>query len=227
MKKVLLLIAVVAVLSGCGTNDKLTCTYDNTVGDVTSKTEYVIEYRNNNIKKIKATYDYKSNHVDGVGTGTDGTTNDKDDNKADVAGTYAGTLGVTLDGEGPISSSQSIELTSPADNKINFVLKNFILQAGMGGEAGQSVPVGNIKITDIDLVGTNGNYTFTKTANIKIEAGDKEGIASDAWMGPIISGTSGIPVTLKGTITGNDIKLDITIPFMNMNIAVQFSGAKK
>ncbi len=130
--------------------------------------------------------------------------------------------GVTLDGEGPISSSQSIELTSPADNKINFVLKNFILQAGMGGEAGQSVPVGNIKITDIDLVGTNGNYTFTKTANIKIEAGDKEGIASDAWMGPIISGTSGIPVTLKGTITGNDIKLDITIPFMNMNIAVQF-----
>ena len=53
MKKVLLLIAVVAVLSGCGTNDKLTCTYDNTVGDVTSKTEYVIEYRNNNIKKIR------------------------------------------------------------------------------------------------------------------------------------------------------------------------------
>ena len=156
-----------------------------------------------------------------------GDDDDKDDNKADVAGTYAGTLGVTLDGEGPISSSQSIELTSPADNKINFVLKNFILQAGMGGEAGQSVPVGNIKITDIDLVGTNGNYTFTKTANIKIEAGDKEGIASDAWMGPIISGTSGIPVTLKGTITGNDIKLDITIPFMNMNIAVQFSGAKK
>ena len=42
MKKVLLLIAVVAVLSGCGTNDKLTCTYDNTVGDVTSKTEYVL-----------------------------------------------------------------------------------------------------------------------------------------------------------------------------------------
>ena len=93
MKKVLLLIAVVAVLSGCGTNDKLTCTYDNTVGDVTSKTEYVIEYRNNNIKKIKATYDYKSNHVDGVGTGTDGTTNDKDDNK-DNDGILGGTVGI-------------------------------------------------------------------------------------------------------------------------------------
>lgn len=96
MKKVLLLIAVVAVLSGCGTNDKLTCTYDNIVGDVTSKTEYVIEYRNNNIKKIKATYDYKSNHVDGVGTGTDGTTNDKDDNK-DNDGILGGTVGSVLD----------------------------------------------------------------------------------------------------------------------------------
>ena len=96
MKKVLLLIAVVAVLSGCGTNDKLTCTYDNTVGDVTSKTEYVIEYRNNNIKKIKATYDYKSNHVDGVGTGTDGTTSDKDDNK-DNDGILGGTVGSVLD----------------------------------------------------------------------------------------------------------------------------------
>ena len=31
-----------------------------------------------------------------------GDDDDKDDNKADVAGTYAGTLGVTLDGEGPI-----------------------------------------------------------------------------------------------------------------------------
>lgn len=50
-----------------------------------------------------------------------GDDDDKDDNKADVAGTYAGTLGVTLDGEGPISSSQSIELTSPADNKINCI----------------------------------------------------------------------------------------------------------
>ena len=92
MKKVLLLIAVVAVLSGCGTNDKLTCTYDNTVGDVTSKTEYVIEYRNNNIKKIKATYDYKSNHVDGVGTGTDGTTNDTQDNKDGIVDGVVGNV---------------------------------------------------------------------------------------------------------------------------------------
>ena len=38
---------------------------------------------------------------------------------------------------------------------------------------------------------------------------------------------AGIPVTLKGTITGNDIKLDIDIPFSVLKIVVQFSGTKK
>ena len=51
-------------------------------------------------------------------------------------------------------------------------MKNFILQAGASGEAGQVMPIGNIKITDIDLVGSNGNYTFTKKVDkLKIEAG--------------------------------------------------------
>lgn len=113
---------------------------------------------------------------------------DDDDNndKPDVAGTYAGNLGVTIDDSDPITSSQTIELTSPAETKINFTLKNFILQAGAGGEAGQTLPVGNIKITDIDLVGSNGNYTFTKTSNIKIEAGDQAGISEEQWLGPTV-----------------------------------------
>lgn len=68
---------------------------------------------------------------------------DDDDNndKPDVAGTYAGNLGVTIDDSDPITSSQTIELTSPAETKINFTLKNFILQAGAGGEAGQTLPL--------------------------------------------------------------------------------------
>ena len=42
---------------------------------------------------------------------------DDDDNndKPDVAGTYAGNLGVTIDDSDPITSSQTIELTSPAE----------------------------------------------------------------------------------------------------------------
>ena len=80
MKKVLIIVAVVAILSGCGTNETLTCTTDNTVGNITSKTTYVIEYKGNDVKKVMATYDYRDDHIDGVGTGTDGTTEDSDTN---------------------------------------------------------------------------------------------------------------------------------------------------
>ena len=78
MKKFLFVIAVIAVLSGCGTNDTLTCTDENTVGNITSRTTYKIDYRNNDVKKMVVTYEYNEGHIDGVGTGTDGTTEDSD-----------------------------------------------------------------------------------------------------------------------------------------------------
>lgn len=156
-----------------------------------------------------------------------GDDDDKKDNNG-VAGTYSGNLGVTINRVDPISSPQSIELTNSSEGKVNFLLKNFILAADESGEPGSVIPVGNIKITDIELVESNGKYTFTKTVDkLKIEAGDQAGIKPTEWMGPILS-ASGIPVTLNGTITGNDIKLDISIPFSkDMDIAVQFSGTKK
>lgn len=152
---------------------------------------------------------------------------DENDNKGNVAGTYSGNLGVVIDGEGPVSSPQSIELTSPAKGKVNFVLKNFILASNAEGTEAGSMPIGTIKIDNIDLVESNGKYTFTKTVDkLKIEAGDKEGIKNEEWIGPVLS-ANGIPVTLKGTVNGNSIDLDITIPFGAMNIAVEFSGTKK
>lgn len=105
MKKALLVVALIAVLSGCTNNTKtLTCTAENTSGNITSKTKYMIDYDDTEVKKIMVTYDYKDNHTDGVGTGTDGTTtdNDQDDNGIvdgvvgealdDVVSTVAGTI---------------------------------------------------------------------------------------------------------------------------------------
>ena len=62
MKKVLLIIAVIAVLSGCTANTKtLTCTSETKSGNITSKTKYMIDYDGNDVKKLTATYDYKDN----------------------------------------------------------------------------------------------------------------------------------------------------------------------
>ena len=95
MKKVLLIIAVIAVLSGCTANTKtLTCTSETKSGNITSKTKYMIDYDGNDVKKLTATYDYKDNHTDGVGTGTDGTTSDKD---PDSNGIVDGVVGEALD----------------------------------------------------------------------------------------------------------------------------------
>lgn len=96
MKKALLIIAVIVVLSGCGTNDTLTCTTSNTVGNFTSSTNYMIEYSGNDVKMLTVTYDYRDSHIDGVGTGTDGTTND-DETDTDDDGIIDGVVGEALD----------------------------------------------------------------------------------------------------------------------------------
>ena len=94
MKKALLIIAVIAVLSGCTTNTKtLTCTSENTSGNITSKSAKDIFF-SFFIKKLTVTYDYKDNHTDGVGTGTDGTTSDND---PDDNGIINGVVGEALD----------------------------------------------------------------------------------------------------------------------------------
>ena len=96
MKKALLIIAVIAVLSGCGTNDSLTCTTENTIGNISSSTTYKIDYRNNDVKMMTVTYEYKDGHTDGVGTGTDGTTEDDDSNN-EADGVIDGVVGEALD----------------------------------------------------------------------------------------------------------------------------------
>jgi len=97
MKKFLLIIAVIAVLSGCGNeSDTLTCTTDNTVGTLTSRSTYVIDYTGDKIDMVTITYDYSDGNIDGVGTGTDGTTED-DDTNTENDGIVDGVIGEALD----------------------------------------------------------------------------------------------------------------------------------
>lgn len=104
MKKALLLIAIIIILSGCGSNETLTCTTSNKLGTLSSNSTYKIDYRDNDVKKLTITYEYKDNHTDGVGTGTDGTTNDNDNNNnnttnnvEDNDGIIDGVVGEALD----------------------------------------------------------------------------------------------------------------------------------
>ena len=91
MKNILMFFGVTSVsllLSGCGTNEMLTCTDEVTSNGMTTMTRYDIEYKDNDVKHLKMTYHYTQDEkIDGVGTGTDGSASDGNDtNNDDIAG---------------------------------------------------------------------------------------------------------------------------------------------
>ena len=89
MKKLIVLLGIcVFMLTGCGmgATKTMSCTYRNTGTYLTTKMTYSIDYQGTEVKKLRVTYDYHQDNMDtnggiianmdGVGTGTDGTTND-------------------------------------------------------------------------------------------------------------------------------------------------------
>lgn len=129
MKKLFILsFASILLLTGCGATETLSCTYKNTANNVTTKVSYDIDHEQDEIKKVRITYDYdfdnddmnnnntnnndtngnnngtngnntnantnNNNEIDGVGTGTDGTTNDT---QQDDDGIVDGIVGSAID----------------------------------------------------------------------------------------------------------------------------------
>lgn len=99
MKKILLLITAIFIISGCSTEDKmLHCSSKETEGNLITKTSYDVTYKDDKVSYAKIVYDYEEvtdKTEDGVGTGTDGTTEDNDSKKD---GIVDGKVGDAIDG---------------------------------------------------------------------------------------------------------------------------------
>ncbi len=82
MKKLLVAFGVLLVMSGCDNGtETLSCSNTSTANGVKTKTMYDIEYKNDDVKHIKITYDYSQDQTPAnngtTGNNTDnGTTND-------------------------------------------------------------------------------------------------------------------------------------------------------
>ena len=105
MKKILMLSVLLVGLTACtlSKTKTLTCSYANTYNGLTSKIKYDIDHEDNEIKKIHVTYNYMqdttTSQMDGVGTGTDGTTNDtQPDNDGIVDGIVGNAIDVIVNG---------------------------------------------------------------------------------------------------------------------------------
>ena len=106
-KKICLLAFIVLLLTGCGAGatNTMSCTYRTVNNNLTTKMTYNIDYEGKDVKKVRVTYDYHqdvmndtdgdgANDIDGVGTGTDGTTNDT---QIDNDGIVDGVVGSAID----------------------------------------------------------------------------------------------------------------------------------
>ena len=104
MKKLLIALSVLFVMSGCNENtDKLACRSTTTAGDVTTKTSYDIEYVDDDVKYVTITYDYSQNNntdnTDGVNADTDGLseTDNNNNNNLDSDDVIDGVVGDVVD----------------------------------------------------------------------------------------------------------------------------------
>lgn len=102
MKKILVCLGITLLLSGCGeTTDSLQCKQSITANGLTTNTTYNIDYDEDDVEYVTITYNYSQDeyttedNMDGVGTGTDGTTEDDDINEND--GIVDGVVGDTID----------------------------------------------------------------------------------------------------------------------------------
>lgn len=109
MKKYVI-IAIIAcfILTGCGAGatETMSCNYETTINNLTTKMTYNIDYQDEEVKKLRVTYKYHSDDdntnlaeenddTDGIGTGTDGTTNDNPNDSDD--GIIDGVVGSAID----------------------------------------------------------------------------------------------------------------------------------
>ncbi len=96
MKKIILSIGIIVLLSGCGREEMMTCTSEKTYNGLTSGTEYVITYKDDEVQHVTITYNYNQDtQTDGVNTGTDGTT--KDNHANDNQDIIDGVVGDVVD----------------------------------------------------------------------------------------------------------------------------------
>ena len=123
---------------------------------------------------------------------------------------YENDLVVTINDQSMPSQPATIQLIKEIDGTTSLALNNFALGSGV-----EAIPVGNIKLTNLEIV--EGKIQTTQT--ITITAGD-----NPEAIGPILGE---IPVTVNATI-GADNKMEavIDIPFTLMNMIIKVTFAE-
>ncbi len=179
---------------------------------------------NNGWKKFSAKFDYKSdatpeminvvlaagNYFGGATAVKQGTSLIVDDVKLIYAendkNVYPGVLNIEMLGNNLASNKPAtIEITPAGEGKCTFTLPNFVLE--MAGE--EPIVLGDIVVNDVTTSEENGVTTYN---------GDVKGLQ-------LAGGTIVADVTLNGTISGNNVVMNIDVMWSGIPIKVTFTSA--
>lgn len=103
MKKLLIALSVLFIMSGCDENtDSLSCSSTTTANGVTTRTTYNIDYNNDDVKYVTITYDYSqannnNDNIDGLNADTDGLDETDNNNNIDSDDVIDGVVGDVID----------------------------------------------------------------------------------------------------------------------------------
>ncbi|WP_289761068.1 calycin-like domain-containing protein [Duncaniella muris] len=178
---------------------------------------------NNGWKKFSAKFDYKSdatpeminvvlaagNYFGGATAVKQGTSLIVDDVKLIYAendkNVYPGVLNIEMLGNNLASNKPAtIEITPAGEGKCTFTLPNFVLE--MAGE--EPIVLGDIVVNDVTTSEENGVTTYN---------GDVKGLQ-------LAGGTIVADVTLNGTISGNNVVMNIDVMWSGIPIKVTFTS---
>lgn len=175
MKKILICLSIMLLISGCGENqESLQCNLVSTNNGLTSDVTYDIEYDEDTVRYVTITYDYRQDenttedNLDGVGTGTDGTTQDDDVNEDD--GIVDGVVGDTIDEGVGVVTDTILDIAGIKTNFQNQMTAfdnveglTYTIDRDTNNEYTVVYKIDLEKITDTDLAGFNIDRNLTNT----------------------------------------------------------------
>ena len=110
MKKLFILsFASILMLTGCGATETLSCTYKTDATNGSTKVSYDIDHEQDEIKKVRITYDYNFNNTNGDNNNTGGSVDNRTRN------TTGGNNGMT-DDNSTKNTTEDIETNNAAGN---------------------------------------------------------------------------------------------------------------
>lgn len=173
MKKLLMVLSVLFLMSGCdNANETLSCSSTNTTNGVTTKTTYDISYQDDDVKYVTITYDYSQaqNNNNGTNTDNNGTnTNDNNNMGTDTENNArTGTANNNNNNEvdGVNADTDGISENNETDN--NNAMNSDDVVDGVVGDTIDGT-VDGIKDTILDLAGIKTTYENQFSAYDNIE----------------------------------------------------------